>query len=572
MHDIDLMLQLQLEGRWQEARAISDKLENQGPEKIIGPDGVAGNKDTWFRHCFNRGWFLLQDGNYQMGSQLLEHGRYLNTYGGGFLKTPAPIYNPAEHDIKNKSIIVSLEGGYGDEIITARFAASFKKLGAAKVYLACAPELCSLLSRISGVDGVILRNQSHTVAHDYWVPGFSAGWVAGHTYADLPGQSYLTALPQSVELWKNIVKSDKKKIGIRWAGNPKFEHQQFRRFPEQFLLNLAQHPELQLYSLQRDHNTVSLPESIVDLQHLLLSWEDTAAAIMNLDLVITSCTSIAHLSAALGKETWVVVPILPYHTWAYRSPEYTKSPYYNSVTLFRQQKPGKWNDTFQDLYANLQRKFDLAPVELPNEDKPVNRVNLGCGFDKHKGFLNVDVSPEVNPDQIANLNQFPWPWADNEFDHVVASHILEHLGETSEDFVKIISEMYRISKPGAIWEISLPHWRCDTALDDPTHKRLITQGMFTLFNQPKCYNAIKQYNRQELLCFDSGVDLEICDVQFEFLDHWKQKLNNKEITQDELYYALNTFNNVAVEMKVLLQVHKPGRIDVKLVKDLLKNK
>lgn len=572
MHDIDRMLELQLHGRHVEARSISDNIERLGPDQIIGPDGKKGNQDTWVRHSFNRGWFLLQEGKYQEGSQLLEYGRYLNVYGSGRLKTDAPLYNPAEHDIKGKSIIISLEGGYGDEIIHARFAASFKKLGADKVYLACDPNLSSLFSRIEGVDGVIQRNQADTVHHDYWIPGFSAGWTAGHTFENLPGRSYINANPQSIEIWKSIIKSDKIKVGIRWAGNPKFEHQQFRKFPENFLLNLAKYPELQLYSLQRDNNVVDLSDDIVDLQHLIISWEDTAAAIMNLDIVITSCTSVAHLAAALGKETWVVIPILPYHTWTYKSPENNKSPYYDTVTLYRQTAINEWNQPFQKLYAELEAKFNLTHVDMPNEDKGPMRLNLGCGVKKIKNFLNVDSDPIMNPDQLVDLNVFPWPWKDNTFDHIHASHVLEHLGTTSDDFIKVIKEMIRISNTSAIWEIALPHWRCDIALDDPYHQRLITVQTFQQFNRRLALEKMQTIGQQMMLGFEHGIDIEVCDVQFEYLPHWKEKVRRGEITEDELTHALNTYNNVALEMRLLIQVYKPGRIDIELMENAIRAK
>jgi hypothetical protein len=560
MHEIDLMLKLQLEGKHTEARKLSDKLENIGPDKILDPKGE-NTQDIWFRHCFNRGWFLIQDGEYQKGSQLLEHGRFLNVYGSGPLKTDAPIFNPETHDIKGKSIIISLEGGYGDEIIHARFAQSFKDKGAAKVYLAAAPELVSVFERISSVDGVILRNQAHTVQHDYWVPGFSAGWVAGHTFEDFPGDPYLTPKPESVNIWSNIVKAPegKIKVGIRWAGNPKFEHQQFRRFPEEFITNLSKYKELEIFSLQRDHNLLQLPEGVHDLQYLLLSWEDTMAAIANLDIVITSCTSIAHLSAAMGKETWVLVPILPYHTWTYKSPDSNTSPYYKCVKLFRQKEAKLWNKTFQDMYSALEERFSLEHVDMPNEDREAKKLNLGCGFKKFDGFVNVDNSDLVKPDQKVDLNVFPWPWKENEFQHIVAKDILEHLGETGDDFIKIIKEMYRVSANGAVWEVQTPHWRCDTALDDPTHKRLITMGMFNLFNKARQFNKATSGESDSLLAFEHDVDIEICDMNFEYTPPFEQRIKEKTITQDELTHALNHLNNVALSTRFLIQVHKPGR-------------
>jgi hypothetical protein len=559
MHPIDKLLAYQLEGKQKEAWEISEALEKEGSDKIVGPDGKH-NPETWIRHSFNRGWFLLQQGDYQKGCQLLENGRFISVYGSGPLKTDKPIFNPEQHSIQGKSIIISLEGGYGDEIIHARFATSFKDQGASKVYLAAAPEMVSVFSRIPGVDGVILRDAAHTVQHDYWVPGFSAGWVAGHTFSNFPGKPYMSPNQHSVDIWKNLINSDKVKIGIRWAGNPKFEHQQFRKFPETFMTNLAKYKDVQVYSLQRDHNVIQLPEGVTDLQHFLLSWEDTMACIANLDIVITSCTSIAHIAAAMGKETWVCPPILPYHTWAYGSPQNNKSPYYDCVTLFRQEEAGKWNPTFQKLYKALEEKFNLEHVDMPNEDKVLKRLNLGCGQIRFDGYLNVDIGEFTNPDQRVDLNVTPWPWKDNEFGHIVAKDILEHLGDSNEHFIEILKEMYRVSDNGAIWEIQVPHWRCDIALDDPTHKRLLTLGTFMLFNQKKNFDRMRENQSDSLLAFEHDIDLEVCDVKFEYLPHWEKRLKSGEITEEELNYALNTFNNVALSMKLLIQVSKPGRV------------
>jgi hypothetical protein len=561
MHDIDLMLRLQLEGRYQEAREISDKLEEIGPEKLTDINGKVTD-DIWLRHSFNRGWYILQDGDYQSGSRLLEAGRYLNVYGSPPLRTPAPIYNPEEHDLKGKSIIISGEGGYGDEIIHARFVKSFKNLGAEKVYLTTVPELKSLFSRIEGVDGVVTRNEINTVPHDYWVPAFSAGWLAGHTHDNLPNDPYITPNFLSVDMWKSMIpkKEGKINVGIRWSGNPKFEHQQFRRFPEEFIVNLSKYEELEIYSLQRDHNLIKLPENVHDLQYMLISWEDTAAALANLDIVITSCTSIAHLAAAMGKETWVIVPILPYYIWSWKSPHSTTSPYYKTARIFRQQKPGKWNETFQELYGALEERFNLEHVDLPICDREFKKLNLGCGFKKHEGFINVDVDADVKPDEVVDLNSLPWKWEDDTFDHIIAKDILEHLGNSNEHFIEIIKEMYRVSNNGAVWEIEVPHWRCDTLLDDPTHKRTVTPGFWHLFNQESLKHKIMAGQGDSRLAFEHDVDLNLVDMQIEYIPKWTAALKSKEITTEELNYALNHYNNVAVSVKYLIQVHKPGRV------------
>jgi hypothetical protein len=572
MHDIDNELKLMLDGRFKESRAISDKLQRLGPDKIPDTEGNLGNPEMWTRHCFNRGWFMIQDGDYQKGCQLLESGRFINVYGSGPLKTNAPIFNPEEHDIRGKSIIISLEGGFGDEIIHARFVKSFKNLGASKVYLAAAPELVSVFERIEGCDGVILRNESHLVAHDYWVPGFSAGWVSGNTFKNFPNKPYISPKQESIEMWKTVISSDKIKVGIRWAGNPKFEHQQFRRFPAKFLTELAKYEDVQLYSLQRDQNIINLPDNIIDLQHYLISWEDTLAAIASLDIVITSCTSIAHAAAAMGKETWVITPILPYHTWTMGTPHSKKSPYYECVTLYRQEDPKSWNSTFQKLYKDFQKRFNLPHIEHPSHDKEPKKLNMGCGFLKMDGFVNADFSDICDPDVKVDFNQMPWPFEDDEFQHIVAKDILEHLDTDKVPFTDIIKEMYRVSENGAVWEIQVPHHRSDHMWDDPTHKRTITPGTIKLFNQKSLIEGYKVGRSDSPLAFEMGVDIEYCEGRYVYGGKWMEMLKAKEITEEQLEFALHTQCNVAESTIMLIQIHKPGRYTIQELKDVIAKK
>ena len=120
MHDIDRQLQHMLQGEFDQGWTISEKLQQQGMENIELVEDKTP-EEMWSRHQFNRGWYLLNQGDYRQGSMCLELGRQLNVYGGSVLKTNAPIYNPDIHDIRGKNIIISLEGGFGDEIIHARF-------------------------------------------------------------------------------------------------------------------------------------------------------------------------------------------------------------------------------------------------------------------------------------------------------------------------------------------------------------------------------------------------------------------------------------------------------------------
>ena len=352
-HPIDKQLNYMLHGNFSKGWAISEKLQQETPDDS--------------RHLFNRGWFLLNQGKFQEGYQSLEAGRYLNTYGSGHIGTQKPIWNPAEMDLEGKRVILALEGGYGDELINVRFATPLAELGATVIVRASEAIHC-LVKRVEGVSEVVTPYQVRDVHHDCWIPGFSAGWLLGYDFTTLINTPYLTPHPLSVEIWKNVIKTDKLKVGIRWSGNPEFEHQQFRKFPVEPLLDLSKNKKVQLYSLQRDNDLRELPSDIGDLQHLLISWEDTAAAIANMDLVISSCTAIAHLAAAMGKPTWILVPILPYHTWAYQAPESRTSPWYgDNVRLFRQTKYESWDKSFSMLRKEF-RALSAVPEEVVNLD------------------------------------------------------------------------------------------------------------------------------------------------------------------------------------------------------------
>ena len=347
MHLIDQQLNLMIRGRFDEAWEISEMMEKNDPDDL--------------KHKFNRGWFLINQGDLQAGFKNLEAGRFLNVYGDRKIPTNKPIWNPDIHSIKGKTIILNMEGGFGDQMIYARFATEVYNRGGICI-LCCDIRLHSLFSRIQGVTKCIDVNSVKSTYHDYWIPGFSCSWIFGHTFENVPNQPYLFANPLSVPLWKNILNadksvSDKPKVGIRWSGSPLFEHQQFRIFPPEPLINLYKHEEFKFYSLQRDTDTRELPESIFDLQHLLISWEDTAGCLENLDLVITSCTSVAHLSSAMGKPTWVIVPILPYHVWAYGGKH---SPWYQKTTrIYRQERFGNWDSVFEKVESDLFEYFDL---------------------------------------------------------------------------------------------------------------------------------------------------------------------------------------------------------------------
>lgn len=295
------------------------------------------------RVVFNLGWHEMRHGNLKKGLQMMDAGRFIDVFG--LPRLPGEIWR--DQDLTNKTLLFRCENGLGDQIMNFRFAKNFQEKGA-RVVISCHPSLMPIFSRHGFV--CIDNGATPYIHYDYWVPSMSAAHILGYDTDTFPGKPYMTAEPKQL-----YAKPGTLKVGIRWAGNPQFEHEQHRRFDPQPLIDLHELKQVTLYSLQRDENMIDgLP--FADLRDQMKTWEDTASIIQGLDLVITSCTSIAHMAGALGKETWVIVPIMPYYAWA--EPKDT-SVWYDSIKIFRQTKYGNWDEPLANVRKQLEEKLKL---------------------------------------------------------------------------------------------------------------------------------------------------------------------------------------------------------------------
>ena len=86
--------------------------------------------------------------------------------------------------------------------------------------------------------------------------------------------------------------------------------------------------------------------------------------------------------------------------------------------------------------------------DVPAVSTPASNLNLGCGFQKRDGFLNVDSFAGCEPDMVVDLEQLPWPFASDSAERVLMSHVLEHLGQTPAVFLGIMQELYRVCRDG----------------------------------------------------------------------------------------------------------------------------
>ena len=127
----------------------------------------------------------------------------------------------------------------------------------------------------------------------------------------------------------------------------------------------------------------------------------------------------------------------------------------------------------------------------------MKKLNLGCGLDIKRDYLNMDFLNIPGVDVVHDLNKFPYPFRDREFDEIYTSHVLEHL----EDLIKVMAELRRICKSEGIIRIRVPHFSCGVSYRDPTHKRLFSYFTFDYFTDNCFYGLPKFKIRKRMLNF-----------------------------------------------------------------------
>jgi hypothetical protein len=138
------------------------------------------------------------------------------------------------------------------------------------------------------------------------------------------------------------------------------------------------------------------------------------------------------------------------------------------------------------------------------------RLNLGSGSRKLEGYVNVDKYGD--PDLKLDLEVLPWPWETSSVSEVQLKHVLEHLGQTTEKFLGIIQELYRVCHHGAKVHIVVPHPRHDFFLGDPTHVRAITPELFSLFSKTWCDKFVAEGNANTPLAHYLNVNFDMGQI------------------------------------------------------------
>ena len=184
------------------------------------------------------------------------------------------------------------------------------------------------------------------------------------------------------------------------------------------------------------------------------------------------------------------------------------------------------------------------------------KLNFGCGQNHLDGFINVDKFAECNPDIQMDIEALPWSFGTNSVAEVVFNHCLEHVGADNAVFFGIIQELYRVCKPGALIQINVPHPRHDNFINDPTHVRIITPEVLSLFSKANNHKWRTEGAANSPLALYLDVDFEITTVGQVIEDVFIQKVKSQEITQEQLASMSKYYNNIEVEYKITLKVVK----------------
>jgi hypothetical protein len=258
----------------------------------------------------------------------------------------------------NKRVILYCEQGAGDSIHFVRYAKFVKNLGN-HVILHCPESLRGILGRVEGVDETFCRDIVHNKGEEF--PEYDVHCsIMSLPYLldnyEISGEPYLKPL-NTYQMKEQENYANTFNIGITWAGSPAHPNDRGRSMALKYFKPIADIPNVKLFNLQIDLRqrkykydpdffdyTDNVDFSVVDMRPYIQHFDDTATIITGLDLVICVDTALVHLAGGLGVPCWMLIPWNPDWRWGI-SGETTE--WYNSVRLFRQNKPNDWAELME---------------------------------------------------------------------------------------------------------------------------------------------------------------------------------------------------------------------------------
>ncbi|MBD2096293.1 tetratricopeptide repeat protein [Trichocoleus sp. FACHB-591] len=299
---------------------------------------------------WNRSLLLLRTGHLEVGFAEFEARWQMKAIAPRSF--PQPLWDGT--NLEGRSILLHSEGGFGDTLQFVRYAPLVAERGGS-VKIVCPQPLVRLLSSLPNIEQVVSW-ESGLPDFDVHAPLLSLPHLFGTSLGNIPANIPYLSPPEIFPFTLQSTANTSLKVGLTWGGNPEYGRDRSRSCSLDQFLPLLEIVKIAFYSLQKGPKATELIEfpreiAIQNLGDRIHDFSDTAAAIAQLDLVITTDTSVAHLAGALGCPVWVLLNFVPDWRWFTDS---DRSPWYPSMRLFRQTTLGNWSDVFVRVNQALQ--------------------------------------------------------------------------------------------------------------------------------------------------------------------------------------------------------------------------
>jgi Tfp pilus assembly protein PilF len=310
------------------------------------------NPDHALAH-WNMSLALLLSGNFKDGWKEYEWGLNLDRISS-YSNFQQPLWDG--RNIRGLRILLYPEQGFGDTIQFIRYASLVAQRDA-QVIVACPQELVALLHTVEGIHKIFACGEQ-LPNHDMRCPLLSLPFIFETELDNIPAKiPYITADPILVQKWRDKVHDDsaKLKTGLVWTGSPKHKNDHNRSILLEKFSPLTELADISFYSLQKgaaSEQAKNPPKDMkfIDYTEEIIDFSDTAALMMNLDLIISVDTSVVHLAGAIGKPVWALLPFVPDWRWMLNRED---SPWYPIMRLFRQPSLGDWESVIAEVKTEL---------------------------------------------------------------------------------------------------------------------------------------------------------------------------------------------------------------------------
>jgi Flp pilus assembly protein TadD len=316
---------------------------------------------------------LLAEGRFERGWELYESRWEANRWTD-HLQYRQPRWKGEA--LAGKRLLVWGEQGIGNEILFAGIVPEIQARGAA-VTLVCEPRLAGIFARSFAPAGVVARNsEAHKALlgapFDYQVPIASLGQHFRRNFGEFPQHNgYLRADEAKVRAWRERLAAmgPGKKVAISWRGGFVGTRRHLRSIDVEAWLPILRTPGVEFISLQYTEGAAAELQALrerhgVTVHHwpeVIEDYDETAALVCALDAVVSVCTALIHLTGALGRPVWILVPAVP--EWRYMR-QGDRMPWYPSARLLRQPRVGEWDPLIERVAVRL---ADFAQGRLAAE-------------------------------------------------------------------------------------------------------------------------------------------------------------------------------------------------------------